>query len=605
MKTHNFLPRILIIDDLFGRLLAEGRNENRATLCGQYLLDDVTGDEVNFQKQKIKDPIAQAVFCRGQKPLSANVGDVLENDLEGTLEFIQKGWDYLEHNTPPWSLVLLDLCFYTGKVTEYSNQSTPGMPEGNEDDDKPDSYFGFQILKKIQNEFPELPVIIFSSKPKDDKVMRHYNIWGAKAFLPRADDGSPEQLKELINRHAILPDQSGKIIGYSKGLLLSLRTARQIANNNRNILIRGERGTGKELFSKYIFEQYDSKIKAPFVEIDSGSLNPQLYASELFGHVKGAFTDAKSDKDGKIMEANNGILFLDEIGNMPIDVQIGLFRIIEYKVVNPVGSSKKIPVSVRFIAATNEDIDKKSVLGSFREELLDRLRAGGTLFLPPLRERKDDIPLLVDHFLNEALKSNTSANPREITPEAVDILKNYDWPGNIRELQNCIINAVNQHLDNELLVPNHLNIPVIESSGLKKKTKFTLDRIESYENIGKLDQLLDGLINFDFNPEDAKCLMGKLDNIQDSYSTFLANYLALALKLTRKLTLENPDGEILIHPAIKYVTGKKVSASKAADIIKKIINISQENMESVLSEPILKEAYDKSLKLRPKKRKNK
>src|ERR1044071_2712056 len=145
------IPRILIIDDLFGRTHADHRNEERANLCGQYLIEDVTGDEIGKgQIQRIKKPIAQAVFCRGQKPRCSTVGDYVENDIEGTLEIIQDGWEEWRPERPRWAMVLLDLCFYTGRVTSESNQVALGMPEGRPGDDDPTQYFGLVLLKAIR-----------------------------------------------------------------------------------------------------------------------------------------------------------------------------------------------------------------------------------------------------------------------------------------------------------------------------------------------------------------------------------------------------------------------------------------------------------------------
>lgn len=610
MKKNQFLPRILIIDDLFGRILPDRVNDNRATLCGQYLLEDVTGDEVyNTSPQKIKYPIAQAVFYRGQRPLNANLGDNVENDLEGTLAFIKKGWDNCAGNGQCWSLILLDLCFYTGKVTSYSHQRTPGMPEGCDEDDNPNSYFGYKILKALQNEIPDIPVVIFSSKPKDEKVIRHYNIWGAKAFLPRESDNGPELLKELLNRHGLLLDQTNIIIGRSRNLLMALRTARNLANNNQNVLIVGERGTGKELLARYIYHQKSADLKGSFITVDSGSLSPTLYASELFGHKKGAFTGATDEKTGKIVQAKNGILFLDEIGNMPVDVQGGLLRVIEYKQVEPVGGLKSVPVELRFLSATNEQIDKIAATGSgFREDLLDRLREGGTLFLPPLHERKDDIAILVRAFLKEIQHNHSKPIDRRVSPEAMDMLVNYHWPGNIRQLRNCISESINQHPDNELLAPFHFNIYSKESKSFPDdliNNVHPKGLSKSKDQITKLDTLLNEIIEFSFNADKSKDLIGRLSDINKAHSILLVNYLKYALKIHNKPTLDEPEGKILIHPTVKYITGEKISASKAADIIKNILSVSPENLESLVSDPVLRSAYEIALKLRPKQQKKK
>ena len=291
MNAISGLPRLLIIDDLFGRTLSDRRNEERSNLCGQYLIEDVTGDEIGKGSfQRIKKPVAQAVFYRGQAPLCSTVGDTVENDLEGTLRYIQAGWDDAQGVHARWAMVLLDLCFYTGKVTPESNRKASGMPEGRLDDDDPRQYFGLDLLKAIHARFPDLPVVILSSKPRE-QVSREFSQLGALAFLPRGIENGVNLLRDYIWRHGLIPDESGEIVGHSKALLMTLRAARRAASDRRNILIRGERGTGKELLARYIHRHsVQQQEQHPLVTVDSGALSPQLYGSELFGHKRGAFT---------------------------------------------------------------------------------------------------------------------------------------------------------------------------------------------------------------------------------------------------------------------------------------------------------------------------
>jgi Sigma-54 interaction domain len=313
MIAHGAPPRILIIDDLFGRSHANRRNAERANLCGQYLLEDITGDETarGTSQRILVRPVAQAVFHRGQTPHRADVGDVVENDLQGVLSVVRKGWRDRPPGTPPWAMILLDLCFYTGMVTAASARITSGMPEGRPGDDHPASYFGLQILEAIQTEFPDLPVVILSSKSRDE-VSREFSAKGALGFLAREHVRSPELLKEYLLRHGLIPDDSGEIVGHSPSLLLALRTARRVALSRRNILIRGERGTGKELLARYIHRhRSDVPQRRELVTVDSGTLSPSLFASELFGHKRGAFTGADRDREGRIVQAHGGDLFLD------------------------------------------------------------------------------------------------------------------------------------------------------------------------------------------------------------------------------------------------------------------------------------------------------
>lgn len=589
------LPRILVIDDFFGRVFPAGRNEDRANLCAQYLLRDVTGDEEGRGRgQKILKPLAEAVFSRGQLPVCSKVGDHVENDLPGCLRLVEEGWSAIPGRRI-WSLVLLDLCFYTGRVTKESDHANPGMPEGRPGDDAPDSYFGLQILRALQERYPELPVVILSSKPRES-VSKAFTAGGALGFLDRSDPQSPQLLREYLLRHGLIPDPTGQIIGASKSLLLALRSARQMAENRRNVLIRGPRGSGKELMAAYINRHASAGDgKAPLVIVDSGTLSAQLYASELFGHKKGAFTGADQDREGRIVQAEGGDLFLDEIGNMPAEVQLGLLRVLEQREVVPIGGNRSRPVDVRFISATNEDIEERAATGrGFRLDLLDRLREGGTIILPALDERPEDIPLLVETFVREAEKKNPKAMTRAIDEMVLEKLVSYSWPGNIRELRQCIFNAVNRHPDVEHLVPVHLGLPTGRGAYMSEVSR---DENAVIENRGvqedrSLKTVLQVLQSFDFSELRRSELEGKLPEIQESCGEFVANYLKAALEATTKPV----EGKVQIHPAIKMALGDaSVSASKAADIIKGLLK----GVEPV-SDPVLKEAYDTALRLRPR-----
>jgi two-component system response regulator HydG len=173
----------------------------------------------------------------------------------------------------------------------------------------------------------------------------------------------------------------------------------------------------------------------PYIPVDCGSLVPTLIESELFGHVKGAFTGANQSKDGLLAIAEGGTVFLDEIGELPVDLQSKLLRAIQEKEIRPVGSTKRIPINVRILAATNRDLEQGVAQGTFRRDLYFRLNVL-TLRLPSLRERRDDIPLLITHFLDRLAR--TTDQKKSLSEEAIKLLMSYDWPGNIRELENCI-----------------------------------------------------------------------------------------------------------------------------------------------------------------------
>ncbi|MBV9124243.1 MAG: sigma 54-interacting transcriptional regulator [Planctomycetes bacterium] len=522
----------------------------------------------------------------------------MANDLEGTLRVIGDGWLEWRPERPRWALVLLDLCFYTGRITEESQRKTPGMPEGRPDDDDPVRYFGLQLLPAIQERFPDLPVVILSSKPRE-QVSREFSQHGALAFLPRGEERGPQLLREYIWKYGLIPDEAGEIIGHSKALLMTLRAARRVAADRRNILIRGERGTGKELLARYIHRQGSPQGEQPLVVVDSGALSSQLYGSELFGHRRGAFTGADRDRTGRIVQADGGDLFLDEVGNMPADVQAGLLRVLEQREVTPLGDGEGQTVDVRFLSATNEDLEGKAATGGFRQDLLDRLREGGTVFLRPLRERLEDLDLLVERLVREAERAKPGALRRRIEPEALERLRAYDWPGNIRELRTCICNAVFSYPDVEHLVPLHLQFG---EDGRRASGSSALAALASENASGSdaLDRLIAALGQFPFAGVRPADLVGKLPALQQAYALLAARLLQAALQATSKPTPDIPNGVVLIHPAIKLLTGNKsVTASKAADIIKRLLGLDAEVRERMLTDPILKEAYETALRLRP------
>lgn len=592
------LPRILIIDDLFGRQIKDRSNRDRANLCGMYGLRDVTGDEAFPSDEEVVNPIAEAVFFRGQRPLLADVGDKVENDLDGTMAFVRQGWD----TAPRWSLVLLDLCFYTGTVTKTSDKNLSGVPEGRAVDDDPREYFGLRILERLHAEFPDLPVIILSSKQREE-VSQSFTAHGALGFIPRSDSTSPEKLRDYLWRHALTPDASDQMVGNSRALLLALRAARRAASDSHNVLIRGERGAGKELLARYVNEcAIKAGIKRPFVVVDSGTLSPSLYGSELFGHVKGAYTGADRERQGRISQADGGDLFLDEIGNMPADVQTGLLRVLETRLVTPVGAGSGREVDVRFIAATNEDIEIRAASGGgFRADLLDRLREGGTIVLPPLRERREDVPLLAEQFVLQAEAARVGAMKRKITPEAVDKLLAYNWPGNVRELRNCIFKAVNDHPDVEHLVPDHISFASESGMPVTREAPKTTETQVGASDF-KFADLIRLMESTEVPSSETMVWAGRLPELQRAYAGITIKLLRAALLATRRFTPKNPQGEVKIHPAIKLLMGNpEISASKAADQVKRIfVNLPESVRIECLADPILKVAHDTAVRLRPR-----
>uniref|UniRef100_A0A7V4N534 Sigma-54-dependent Fis family transcriptional regulator n=1 Tax=Thermodesulfobacterium geofontis TaxID=1295609 RepID=A0A7V4N534_9BACT len=268
--------------------------------------------------------------------------------------------------------------------------------------------------------------------------------------------------------------------------------AKKVAPSSSTILILGESGTGKEVLAKYI--HFCSKRKGPFVPINCAAIPEELLEAELFGYEKGAFTGAIKSKPGKFELANQGTIFLDEIGDLSPKLQAKLLRVIQEKQVERLGGDKAIKIEVRIIAATNKDLEKEVKEGRFREDLFFRLNVI-PLTLPPLRERKEDIPLLVKFFLKR-LCEREGIEEKTITPSALEKLINYHWPGNIRELENLIERLVILSENNIIGVKDlsisslDLKFPIREGLIEKKETwvKYTLPEI-SEEGI-ELNKLL-------------------------------------------------------------------------------------------------------------------
>lgn len=239
-------------------------------------------------------------------------------------------------------------------------------------------------------------------------------------------------LRERVNTEA----QLDGIIGTSVKIQDVMRMVSRLKDTRTPVLITGESGTGKELVARAIHFR-GPLAQMPFIAVDCGALVPTLMESELFGHEKGSFTGALKTKAGLFQAANGGTIFLDEIGELPLEMQAKLLRVLQEKEVRPVGSNEKIPVDVRVIAATNRDLESAYRGGTFRKDLYFRLNVV-TVHLPALRERRSDIPQLVHCFLDRYAPDKNI----QITPAAMKSFLQYDWPGNVRELENCIARAV-------------------------------------------------------------------------------------------------------------------------------------------------------------------
>lgn len=286
-------------------------------------------------------------------------------------------------------------------------------------------------MKLGAKDFLEKPVVPSLLKEKIDNILN--SIGGEKDRKKSNNTKGRSQQKDYKR------EVTDMIIGKSPAFLTMLDFIKTVAPTNFTVLVLGESGTGKEYAAKLI-HQYSKRCNNPFIALDCGSLSKELAPSELFGHLKGSFTSAISDKKGVFELADGGTVFLDEIGNLSYDVQVQLLRALQEQKIRPVGSAKDIKVDVRIIAATNENLEIAIEQGRFREDLYHRLNEF-SLEVPPLRERKEDIEVFAYGFLksaNEELEKNVTS----ISSEALELLKQYRWSGNLRELRNVIRRAV-------------------------------------------------------------------------------------------------------------------------------------------------------------------
>lgn len=314
---------------------------------------------------------------------------------------------------------------------------------------------GLEALEKIQAVRPNQVIILITAfgtiSLAVDAVKK-----GAYDFIEKPFDNDDLLLKvkravehsrlkgEISQLKKRLGEGERPIIGSESGLRTVMEQVSRVAMTEATVFIHGESGTGKELIARAVHIR-SKRSEKPFIAINCGAIPLSLIENELFGHEKGAFTDAKEAQPGIFEQAEGGTLFLDEIGELPMDAQVKLLRVLEERKVTRIGGTKLIPVNVRIVAATNRDLEAEVKAGNFRLDLLYRLNVF-TLELPPLRERKEDIPLLADFFIR---KHNVALNLsiKSITPAAMDKLCAYDWPGNIRDLENAIQSAMILCLD--------------------------------------------------------------------------------------------------------------------------------------------------------------
>ncbi|HEY3354583.1 MAG TPA: sigma-54 dependent transcriptional regulator [Polyangia bacterium] len=308
---------------------------------------------------------------------------------------------------------------------------------------------GLQLTDALRERAPDTPVLLVTAfgnidgaveairRGAFDYISKPYDVDGIKVVVARA----LEQRRLALENRALRRDLRDKyrlenVVGRSEAMLQVYKTAARVAATDATVLIQGESGTGKELVARAIHTA-SPRAQRPFVAVDCGAIAEGVLESELFGHARGAFTGAQAMRRGLFEEANQGTLFLDEIGDVGQNLQARLLRALQEGTIRRVGTNETLAVDVRVVAASNRDLDQAVKEGRFREDLFYRLNVV-TIRIPPLRDRREDIPLLAEHFAAKHGRSEGAA----ISPGARDLLVAYDWPGNVRELENVIARAL-------------------------------------------------------------------------------------------------------------------------------------------------------------------
>ena len=347
---------------------------------------------------------------------------------------------------------------YNVKVAQGGNEALSVLEDLKPDlvltDVKMPGITGLAVMSAAIENDPQVPVILMTAQASLQSAMTAVNE-GAYYYIqkPFANDEllaickraaesrqlkveNQELKKEIRRRDRTVQDRP---TGRARSFLEILELAETVAPSESTVLISGESGTGKEVLARYI-HSLSERAEGPFMSINCGALPESLLESELFGHMKGSFTGAVRDKEGLLVAAGGGSFFLDEIGEMSPATQVKLLRALQEREVIPVGSTVPVPVDTRLLAATNRDLEEEIRKGTFRSDLFYRLNVIA-LHIPPLRERKEDVPALAQHFLEKLAMQSGGADLKRVTEETMEIFLKYDWPGNVRELENALERA--------------------------------------------------------------------------------------------------------------------------------------------------------------------
>ena len=359
---------------------------------------------------------------------------------------------------------------------------------------------GLALLEQLNGRYPDLPVIIMTAHSDLDSAVSAYK-GGAFEYLPKPFDideaialvnrALDERAQQAVDTTPAVTDTATEIIGKAPAMQEVFRAIGRLANSNATVLINGESGTGKELVAQAL-HQHSARASQPFLALNMAAIPRDLLESELFGHERGAFTGAHNRRAGRFEQANGGTLMLDEIGDMPAELQTRLLRVLADGEFYPVGAHTPKKVDVRIIAATHQNLEQRVRDGEFREDLFHRLNVI-RIHIPSLRERREDIPLLMRHFLKQAA-SELKVETKTLTDDASELLSTLDWPGNVRQLENLCrlltVMAPGQEIHVEDL-PDDLTGTATETSPVAADWQAMLRSWAQQQLAGGVDHLLD------------------------------------------------------------------------------------------------------------------
>jgi two-component system response regulator HydG len=369
---------------------------------------------------------------------------------------------------------------------------------------------GFELLQALRKKSLHIPVIMMTSF-HDVRIAVQAMRLGAFDYITKPVN--PDELLMVVKQamlkrtdqnisvEKIIPEQL--IEGKSEAAKQLLNYINLVAPTDISVIIQGESGTGKEHVARTI-HKLSKRAKAPFVAVDCGAISGEIANSELFGHIKGSFTGAVNDKQGIFEAAQGGTIFLDEVANLGYDIQVKLLRALQEREIQPLGSNKKIKVDVRVITATNDELVKSVKESDFREDLYHRLNEF-KIKVPPLRERDNDLEIFVDHFIAISNKE-LDRNVQRVSPEVLTIFKNYDWPGNLRELKNVVKRAVlltEGEVAGKEKLPDEMVFAIAQSS----KLKVDGSNLKALQETTEKEQILKTLQEVKYNKSKAAKLL--------------------------------------------------------------------------------------------------